>query len=176
MDLVAFNCPSDPAIQKWRSEINAACAGTKVPPCLLAAIVKRETNGQNIFQIGMPRGTDCGVGLAQITYGVNWADKNHPTLAGLDLTVPSNNLRVAVQQFLTGLINDALAAQQESPVEFGVSCRGQVAYAVACGYNAGFNAVEQAMAQGVDADTKTTNDYAAEVYPRYLAYAKESHR
>lgn len=175
MDLIEFDCPSDPAIQQWRAYINAACAGTAVPPCLLAAIVKRETNGQNIFQIGMARGEGCGVGLAQITYGVNWANVDHPTLAGLDLTVAENNLRVAVSEFLKGLVADAVLAQRNSPLAFTASCEGQVAYAVACGYNAGWGAVETAMQQGVDADFKTTNQYAHEVYPRYLAYVNESH-
>jgi hypothetical protein len=175
MDLIAFKYPSDPDVNRWAAEINYACEGTTVPPCLLAAIVKRESLGLNVFQEGVPRGAGCGVGLCQITYGVDWSDVNQPTYDNLNLLVPSSNLHVAVNNFLEPLVAQATAAQRGQPIAFAASCKGQVAYAVAAGYNAGWGAVEAAMLQNVDADTKTTDQYAQAVFERYLAYVAASH-
>ena len=49
---------------------------------MLAAIVCRETGGQNILQIGMAPGPGCGVGLTQITSGVDWSVASAPTYPG----------------------------------------------------------------------------------------------
>jgi len=46
---------------------------------------------------------------------------------------------------------------------------------VAAGYNAGWGKVQLAMLEGVDADTQTTNGYAADVLSRYEAFVVESH-
>lgn len=182
MDLVKFSAPSDPAVNQWAADINAACYGTNVPPCLLAAIIKRESKGRNIFQEGMLPGPGCGVGLCQITYAVDWASLDHPTYGGLDLTVPANNLRVAVRDFLSGLVASAVVAQKESPISFTVSCKGQIVYAVACGYNAGWDGVARAMAASQLADTfiPTTGGedgpYGENVLAIYTAYVNESHK
>lgn len=182
MDLVAFHAPSDDAdMAAMAAAINTACANTIVPPCLLAAIIKRETGGRNIFQIGMPRGPQCGVGPCQITWGVDWSSLDHPTFGGLDLTIVANNLQVAVRDFIVPLINKAMLVQQSQPLAFTASCRGQIAYAVACGYNAGWRNVQAAMDENVDADSKTTNRYArgdennVGVYPTYIDYVHAAH-
>lgn len=174
MDLVKFKAPSAPAINQWASQINHACSGTNVPPCLLAAIVARESNGRNVFQAGVPMGPGCGVGLCQITFGVNW-ETDRPTFNGLDLLTPSSNLHVAVYSFLIDLIGNAVAAQRNDTAAFGRACRGQVVFAAAAGYNAGWGKVELALALGVDADEYTTDGYAGDVFNRYLAFVTESH-
>lgn len=180
MDLVKFSAPSVPAINQWADAINLACEGTNVPPCLLAAIVARETGGRNILQEGMPPGAGCGVGLCQITSGVDWSSIDHPSYDGLALLTPSSNLHVAVYNFLSGLVGSAVAAQASSPVSFAAACRGQVVFAAAAGYNAGWGKVELALSLSVDADQYTTSGedgpYAADVLAKYLAFVAESHK
>lgn len=175
MDKVTFKSAKHPEIQLWANQINVACAGTIVPACLLAAIVSRETEGKNIYQIGVPRGEGCGVGLCQITAGVNWSDINNPTFNGKNLMDPATNLCVAVDDFLIGLVQNAQDAQFTSPVSFKAACRNQQAFAAAAGYNAGWGKVEEALEQSVDADRYTTNDYAADVLQRYTNFVAESH-
>lgn len=175
MDLVAFNAPSDPTIQQWRAEINYACEGTNVPPCLLAAIIKRETNGRNVLQEGMSPGPGCGCGLTQITSGVDWTDLEHPKYDSLDLLTPSSNLHVAVNNFLEPLIKNAQDAQFASPESFKAACRGQQVFAVACGYNAGWGKVEQALTLSIDADQYTTDNYGTDVLQKYVDFVTESH-
>lgn len=176
MDLIRLHVPSSPAVQKWADKINAVCSVTVVAPCLLGAIVKRESGGSNMFQIGMPRGPGCGCGLCQITYAVDWANLDAPTYGGLPLMDPVSNLHVAAISFLVPLYHSAVKAQSERPHSFEVSCHGQLAYAMAAGYNAGWGAVEEAMSEGVDADSKTTNGYASDVFSTFCAYLAESHK
>ena len=173
--MVKFRAPSVPTVNQWAAAINFACEGTSVPPCLLAAIVSRESGGRNIYQEGMPAGANCGVGLCQITYGVDWSTPR-PTYDGLDLLTPSSNLHIAVYSFLTELVADAEAAQRSTPASFQAACRGQIVFAAAAGYNAGWAKVELALSNSVDADQYTTAGYAADVLGKYEAFVEESHR
>jgi len=175
MDFVKFNDPAHPALMQYRNDIQYAADQAGIPACLLAAIVWRESGGQNILQIGMQPGPGCGVGLTQITAGVDWSNPNDPTYQGYHLMQPADNLYVAATFFLKGLVQNAQNAEQNNPQAFTASCRGQIVFAAACGYNAGWGAVSAAMQQGVDADTKTTNGYGADVLAKYITLVNDSH-
>lgn len=176
MDYVRFDDPSHPALNALRSLINNESEIAKVPPCLLAAIVARETGGRNIFQTGMPKGPGCGVGLTQITAGVCWDEVDNPRFQGYPLLNQADNLYVAAAYFIAPLIASAARAQREDPHAFAVSCKGQIAYAVAAGYNAGWGAVQRALARGVDCDAYTTNGYAEDVFQKYVSFVEASHK
>jgi hypothetical protein len=175
MDFVQFNDPSQPALMAHRNDIQYAADQAGIPSCLLAAIVWRESGGQNVYQEGVPRGPGCGVGLAQITAGVDWSNPDDPTYQGYHLMTPADNLYVAANFFLKGLVQSASNAQAHDPLAFSNACRGQIVFAVACGYNAGWGAVQSALQQGVDADTRTTNGYGADVLAKYIALVNASH-
>jgi hypothetical protein len=175
MDFVKFNDPSHPELMKYQSDIVYASGKANIPSCLLAAIVWRESGGQNILQIGMQPGPGCGVGLTQITAGVDWSNIKDPMYQGYHLMVPADNLYVAANYFLRGLVQSAQNAESNNPAAFQQSCRGQIIFAAACGYNAGWGAVSAAMNQGVDADTKTTNGYGADVLAKYISLVNDSH-
>jgi hypothetical protein len=176
MDFVKFNDPSHPELMQYQNDIVSAAAQGNIPSCFLAATIWRETGGQNILQIGVPPGPGCGVGLAQITYGVDWTDINDPKYQGYHLMQPADNLSVAAIYFLKGLVQNAINAENNNPQAFKTSCRGQVIFAAACGYNAGWGTVTAAMSAGVDADTKTTNGYGADVLAKYIALVNASHK
>jgi hypothetical protein len=165
-----------PELMQYRNDIQYASDQAGIPACLLAAIVWRESGGQNIYQIGMPKGPGCGVGLTQITAGVDWTNPNDPTYQGSHLMTPADNLYVAANYFLKGLVQNAQAAEANSPQAFQASCRGQIVFAAACGYNAGWGAVQNAMQQGVDVDTMTTNGYGADVLAKYVTLVNDSHQ
>ena len=174
MNYIGFNAPDHPALMAYQHEINGEAEIAKIPPCLLAAIVWRESGGQNILQEGMPPGTGCGVGLTQITEGVDWMDLAAPTFQGYPLLNPADNLYVAAAFFLAPLISQAARAQRDQPEAFTVACRGQLIYAAAAGYNAGWGKVQLAMSQGVDCDGFTTNNYAKDVLGKYALLVDES--
>jgi hypothetical protein len=122
----------------------------------------------------MPPGDGCGVGLCQITASVDWADLSKPTFQGYDLMNESDNLYVAAAYFLAPLLADAARLQANNPAAFAKSCRGQEVFAVAVGYNGGWGMVQQAVANGVDADGDTTDGYGAAVLAYYEAFVAES--
>lgn len=175
MDFVRFNDPSHPALNALRAPINNEAEIAKVPPCLLAAIVARETGGRNVFQEGMPHADGCGVGLTQITAGVCWDDAANPTFHGYRLLNEAENLYVAAAYFLAPLIASAARLQRDNPGGFEHSCKGQIVYAAAAGFNAGWGAVLRAVSQGRDCDDFTTNRYATDVLARYEAFVAASH-
>lgn len=175
MDIVSFASPKDPGVDQWRLAINQAAIKADVPPCLLAAIVDRESGGRNVFQEGMPAGPGCGVGLTQITYGVNWNAITDPTFNGYHLLVPTDNLFVAANFFLGPAISECAQAKLISPGKFQASCHGQIVYGASAAYNAGWGAVQEAMDRGYDCDKYTTNNYASYVFDRYLYYVQQSH-
>lgn len=175
MDFVKFNDPQQPALMAYRNDIQYASDQAGIPSCLLAAIVWRESGGQNIYQEGVPKGVGCGVGLTQITAGVDWSDPNDPTYQGYHLMTPAENLYVAANYFLRGLLQNAQQAQANDPQAFAQACRNQLIFATACGYNAGWGAVTRAIAQGVDADSETTNGYGGDVLMKYITLANGSH-
>lgn len=175
MDFVAFKAPSHPALNGLASIINTEATIAKIPPCFLAAVVNRETGGQNIFQEGVPRGPGCGVGLAQITSGVDWDNPVKPTFEGYDLMDEADNLYVAGAFFLAPAIKSALRLQIADPVGFQQFGGGQVIYYAAAAYNAGWGAVISRFKAGKDPDGGTTDGYAHAVYEFYAAFVAESH-
>ena len=174
MNFVSFNAPDHPALMVFQHDINGEAEIAKIPPCLLAAIVWRESGGQNILQEGMAPGPGCGVGLTQITAGVDWTNPSRPTFQGYPLLDPADNLYVAAAFFLAPLISQAARAQRDYAASFALACKNQIIYAVAAGYNAGWGKVSLAMAQGVDCDTFTTNRYATDVLSKYELLVAES--
>ena len=174
MNFVKFNAPDYPALMAYQNDIQYASDQATIPACLLAAIVWRETGGQNEYQIGMPHGPGCGVGLTQITSGVDWSSIDDPTYQGYHLMTPADNLYVAANYFLRGLMKSAEAAKTENPIGFETSCRGQIIYAVAAGYNAGFGAVLDAITRGIDVDTLTTNGYAGDCLQKFITLVDAS--
>jgi hypothetical protein len=146
-----------PTIEK---SINNQAHAARVPPCALAAIIMRESAGRNIFQEGVPHDDpNCGYGYAQITYGANRSDPEHPTFVlngkTYDLFDPSSNLYIAAQAFLGPAISNMLALRQS------VSMPNEILYYAFGAYNAGFAAVARALHAGEDVDSVTTDNYAS---------------
>jgi len=175
MDFVRFNAPDSPGVNQWASAINNEAAIAEIPPCLLAAVVSRETGGQNILQHGMAPGPGCGVGLTQITSGVDWSDIHDPRLHGYHLMDPGQNLYVAAAYYLAPLVKDANRLSQTDIVSYKKFGGGQMAYYVFAGYNAGWGAVQEAIARGIDPDAYTTNHYASDTFRRYMDFVRASH-
>ena len=174
MNFISFDAPNHPALMPYQHDINGEAEIAKIPPCLLAAIVWRESGGQNILQEGVAPGPGCGVGLTQVTAGVDWARPDAPSFQGYPLLDPADNLYVAAAFFLAPLVSQAARAQRDMPAPFALSCKNQIVYAVAAGYNAGWGAVQKAMFRGVDADEYTTNNYAKDVLGKYALLVDES--
>lgn len=189
MDFVQLSSKAS-QVGQWAAAINAVCKQVPtVAPCQLGAHVIWESRGQNVFQQGVKRGPGCGVGLGQITApqespggeGVVWADINNPYYLGPDgkhyvLLDPQSNLYVAAKFFLERLNAQAAQAQKESPISFSASCHGQIVYAAAAGYNAGWGAVEEALAGSFDANKVTySKSYASDVFGEYNSLVKLSH-
>lgn len=176
MDSVKFYCPSHPGVNQWASDINNEAEIAGVPPCALAAIVARETGGRNVLQDGMQAGDpECGVGLCQITAGVDWSNLSDPTYQGFHLLKPADNLYVAAAYFLKGCISNALRLQRTDPIKFARFGGGQVLYYAFAAYNEGAGAVNARFARGEDPDGGTTDSYARDVLFTYLSYVAESH-
>lgn len=182
MDFIKFSDASAPALNALASPINNEAQIAEVPPCFLAAIVARETGGRNVLQDGadpktglLPDGTTAGVGLCQITSGVDWSNPADPTYQGYHLLKEDENLYVAGAFFLKGLLASAHRLAVYNPAGFQASCRGQLVYAAAAGYNEGWGAVLKRVAQGVDCDNGTTDGYAHWVYAKYIEFLNASH-
>jgi hypothetical protein len=175
MDFVTFKSPSHPALNALAAQINSEAKIAGIPPCLLAAIAMRETGGKNIFQYGMPHAPGCGVGVCQITAGVNWSNAAAPTFAGYKLLDVADNLYVAAAYFLRPLMTDAARWQRDDPAGFQAAFEGQQAYAIAAGFNAGEGADLRALQLRRDVDASTTDDYAHGVFAFYTAFVAESH-
>ncbi|HEY1682161.1 MAG TPA: hypothetical protein VGF98_11030 [Candidatus Tumulicola sp.] len=176
MDFVPFDDSTHPDLMRYQNDIQYAAAQAKIPSCFLATIVWRETGGQNIFQTGKSRGPGCGVGLAQITSDVIWDNSEDPTYGKYRLMVPSDNLYVAANYFIVSDLRNAQLAQINDSKAFNQSCRGQLAFAAACAYNAGWHAVELALTGGTDADITTTHGYGADVLSKYIELCNNSHK
>lgn len=174
MDFVPYHDPGRPALNAWAGIINKE-AGRAFPPCLVAAVMNRETGGANVFQKGMPKGPGCGVGLMQITSSVDWSNVDDPMLYGYHLMRPEDNIHCAVAFYLVPALIVAARLQQNDPQGFEAACHGQLAYGVAAAYNAGPGALQKAVAGRFDVDTLTTNDYASDVFDTYVAMAGASH-
>lgn len=184
MDFVRFADPSHPGVNQWAAHINAeaALAAPPVPSCALAALVARESGGRNVLQDGadpktglLPDGTTAGVGLCQITSGVDWSNPLDPTRDGYHLFKPDENLYVAAAYFLGPAIKHATYLKAEYPTAFGLFGGGQLLYYAFCAYNAGDGSVEKALRAGHDPDDFTTNHYGAGTMAFYLAFVAASH-
>lgn len=157
----AFNVPHLPELQQYRLLYTRAAMETKlVGPCMLAAIVARESGGRNILQEGVLPGPGCGCGLTQVTYGVDWSTRAVPCYPGFGrLMDPLTNLRVSASSFL----QPALAA---------FPCYLVAAFAA---YNLGIEGVRSELAEGLDPDTRTTSgNYGRDVYRKFIDYAAAS--
>jgi hypothetical protein len=147
-------------LQQYAELYSAAASKTwKVEPCMLAAIVDRETGGRNIFQVGVPPGEGCGVGLCQITAGVSWQRPTHPMFQGFELLDPLSNLIVAAKFFL----ENALEAFPDNHV------------AAFAAYNLGGGGVQRELAQHLDPDAETTgHDYGHAVFESWINFTAAS--
>lgn len=159
----AFSVPWRTALMQYADLYTSAANETEyVQPCMLAAIVDRESNGVNEFQIGVPPGNpNCGVGLCQITYNVNWANIAAPTFPGFDgsLMDPAVNLTVSAKAFLEPAI-EAFPGNH---------------LAAFAAYNAGIGAVQKALHRGANPDTVTTNnDYGHDVFMNWINFTAAS--
>ena len=98
----AFNVSWHPALMAYASQYTVAAQKTaQVTPCMLAAIANRETGGTNELQIGVPPGPGCGVGITQITAGVDWSNVNDPVYPGYGSLMDTQvNLTVCAVVFL----------------------------------------------------------------------------
>jgi hypothetical protein len=157
-----FNVPWRPVLQSFSALYDKAVVGCKLAePCMLAALVLRESGGQNIFQKGVLPGPGCGVGLCQITYGVDWSDIINPTYPGVPglLLDPATNLKVAAHYFLEPALekfpNDHVAAFAS--------------------FNLGSNAVQNELIEGLSPDAWTTgHDYGIDVFTSWINFSAAS--
>ena len=177
MDFVAFNAPSHPSLNALAVSINNQAKAGGVPPCALAAIVANETGGRNVFQEGMPHAAGCGVGLCQITSGVNWTDPESPTYLAdgksWALLDPSSNLYVAAKYYLAPNIFDLLDDREKHPAQYA-EFSGEILYFAFAAFNAGLGEVISAVRVGHDPDSWTSNHYAQRALNFYKALVKES--
>ena len=152
----AFHVPWRPALMALVSAFNVASETRLVTPCIMAAVADRETNGQNIFQLGVPRGPGCGVGPWQITSGVDWTDLAHPTFPNYgDLTDVMVTARVAAHEFLEGVLEQFPSSH----------------VAAFAAYNLGGGAVAREIAAGISPDAWTTDhDYGLDVFTRFVNF------
>jgi hypothetical protein len=157
----SFNVPWRPALMRYSDSFSKAARATDlVQPCMLAAVVARETGGQNVLQIGVPPGNGCGVGLCQITSGVNWSVLAAPSFPGYGpLLDPEINLLVTAKEFLEPLL-------KQFPDNH---------LAAFAAYNAGPGSIEKALAEGVGPDAWTTNhDYGSDVFASWINFTAAS--
>jgi hypothetical protein len=175
MDFIDFADPGTPAIDAWRKSINGEAKYTKVPPCALAAIVANETGGRNILQEGVPPGPGCGVGLCQVTSGVDWSSLQQPTYNGFHLMDPGANLYVAAEYFLGPAISFATKLKAADEAKFAAFGDGQILFYAMAAYNEGETAVRDRFESGQNPDNGTTDGYAARAMAHYLAFVAVSH-
>jgi hypothetical protein len=156
----AFAVPWRKALMAYAplyTEAVAGCALTE--PCMLAAIVDRESGGENILQRGMIPGPGVGAGICQITFGVQWRGV-FPSYPGYgNLMDPLTNLRVAAHEFLEPALhkypNDHIAAF--------------------AAYNLGIQGVGLELAEHVSPDAWTTGqNYGASVFQDWINFSAVS--
>ena len=179
MDFVEY-IPSDPndGVSQWAVSINNQAKSARVPPCALAAIVSRESEGENILQRGVPPGPGAGAGLCQVTYGVRWGSLTAPTFFlddnVYDLMEPSSNLYVAAKAFLLPAIVHCEVLRVLCPKTFAKFSPDILFFAFAA-YNSGYDSVRNALYLGQNPDDDTTDFYAKDTLSRYHLYVAASH-
>jgi len=178
MDQIEFNSPGHPGVNALRTSINNQAKAAGVPPCALAAVVANETGGQNILQHGMPPGPGCGVGLCQITSGVDWTHMDQPTYQAdgraWALLDPSSNLYVAAKYYLAPTIFDLLDDREKHPAQYA-EFSSDILFFVFAAYNAGTGTVISALRAGHNPDGYTTARYAERAMLFYNEFLTESH-
>ena len=160
-DRPTFQVPAHPELMRYSQNFSRATSGTsQVDPCMLAAIVHRESGGQNVLQFGMPAGPGCGVGLCQITAGVDWSNPSTPVYPGFGLLLDIDvNLRVAAVAFLDPLLKQFAGNH----------------LAAFAAYNAGAGAVQNALRAGRSPDSVTTGgNYGSDVMATWLSFVATS--
>lgn len=160
-DRPTFQVAGHPELMRYSHNFTRAASGTsQVDPCMLAAIVHRESGGQNVLQFGLPPGPGCGVGLCQITAGVDWSNTMTPVYPGFGLLLDIDvNLRVAAVAFLDPLLQQF---------------QGNHLAAFAA-YNAGAGAVQTALRAGRSPDSVTTGGYyGSDVMATWLSFVATS--
>ncbi len=157
----AFNVTWHPALMAYAAQYTAAAQKTShVTPCMLAAIANRETGGTNELQIGVPPGEGCGVGITQITAGVDWSNLADPCYPGYgSLMNPQINLEVCAAAFLEPLLQRFSGDHQS-------------AFAA---YNVGAGNVEEELAKGLSPDAWTTGaNYGQSVFRDWINFVAAS--
>ena len=153
-----FNIPWRPALQQYAASYSAAVVGCSlVDPCMIAAIVNRETGGRNVLEEGVPPGPGAGIGICQITAGpIDWSNMENPIYPGYGaLLDPTVNCTVAAHLFLQ-------PALQAFPGNH---------HAAFAAYNLGIGGVQQEIANGQDPDTYTTNgNYGSSVFIDWINF------
>jgi hypothetical protein len=156
----AFMVPWRKALMKYAPLYTAAVAGCALTePCMLAAIVDRESGGENLLQRGMIPGAGTGAGICQITWGVQWSGV-FPFYPGYgNLMDPLTNLRVAAHEFLDPALrkypNDHIAAF--------------------AAYNLGIQGVGLELAQHLSPDAWTTGqNYGFSVFTDWINFSAVS--
>jgi soluble lytic murein transglycosylase-like protein len=153
MDFVPYRACGNRATDPWADHINAAAQAAGVPPCALAAIVERESNGNPNAKSG-----DGGWGLCQITSGVDANGVYTPT--GQHMLDPALNLEVAAKCFLASGIKDCLLLRERHGDVMN-RFSDELLYFAFITYNAGFGTVQGAILNGDDPDRFSTNRYGA---------------
>jgi hypothetical protein len=163
----AFDVSWHPSLMQYASLYTKAANLCKnVEPCMLAAITNRESGGRNVIQAGtnlttmlLGDGTRPGVGVCQITAGVDWTDLKSPKFETFELWDPLSNITVAARFFLQpGLDqfpNDHRAAFDS--------------------FNLGGGGVQQEIAHGVDPNALTTGgNYGITVFTDWINFTAVS--
>ena len=155
-----FAVPWRKAIMQYAPLYTQAAQGCSLTePCMLAAIVDRESGGANVLQRGMIPGPGTGAGIAQITFGVQWSGP-FPSYPGYgNLMDPLTNLRVAAHEFLEPALkkfpNDHVAAF--------------------AAYNLGIQGVGAELLRGLSPDAWTTaQDYGSSVFHDWINFSAAS--
>jgi hypothetical protein len=162
-----FNVTWHPSLMQYASlYTKAANLSKNVEPCMLAAITNRESGGRNVIQAGtnlttmlLGDGTRPGVGVCQITAGVDWTDLQSPKFQTFELWDPLSNITVAALFFL-----------QPGLDQFPDNHR-----AAFDSFNLGGGGVQQELDHGMDKDTLSTGgNYGITVFTDWINFTAVS--
>lgn len=167
MDFSTFDAMSteEKQYQNIVTQVALACV---VPPCALAAIVRRESDWD-----ANAHSADGGFGLCQITAGVNTLGDYVAEDRTYKLFDAKDNLLVAAKYFLKPAIDECLQLRtgQQTVMD---SINPEILFFAFCAYNMGAGEVSKYILAGVNPDIYSTKTYGAgtlAIYHRYLAMA-----